>query len=90
MMRDKAGVTQILMSHPDLVLPDGRVAETLDRYELAHALIAIGVEGVTVNTPKFESLQTYRAHLEDIKNAAVKSYSTARLNQQARGKHNDC
>jgi hypothetical protein len=56
-------------------LPDGRVAETLDRYELAHALIAIGVEGVTVNTPKFESLQTYRAHLEDIKNEAVKAYS---------------
>ena len=70
----KTGVKEILMSHPDLVLPDGRVAETLDRFELAHALIANGVEGVTVNTPKFESLRAYRSHLEDIKDAAVKSY----------------
>ena len=70
-MRDKSGVTQIMMNHPDLVLPDGRVAETLDRFELAHALIANGVEGVTVNTPKFESLRAYRSHLEDIKGDAA-------------------
>ena len=70
-------IRQVQMNNPDLKLPDGRVAETLDRYELAHALIAIGVEGVTVSTGKIEALHAYRNHLQDIKDAAVKSWSAS-------------
>ena len=70
---------------PSLTLPDGRLltlpsgaqCDNLDRFDLARALVALGVSGVDVSTGIADSLRLYSAHLETIKTAAVKSYSAA-------------
>ena len=46
-----------------LVLPDGRSAASVNRFELAHALVNLGVDGVTPESGVQESLCRYAAHL---------------------------
>jgi hypothetical protein len=75
----------ILTTFPSLTLPDGRPltlpsgaqCDNLDRFELARALVAIGVAGVDAGTGITDSLRLYSAHLETIKTDAVNSYSAA-------------
>jgi hypothetical protein len=70
----------IIMSYPGLRLPDGRLAESLDRFDLGRALAA----GVDAGTPKFKALLAYSEHLETIKTAAVNSYSATVQATQAK------
>jgi hypothetical protein len=74
----------ILTTFPDLTLPDGRRCVDLDRFDLARALVALGVVGVDAGTGIAESLRLYSAHLETIKTAAVNSYSAAVQDTQAK------
>ena len=67
----------ILTFFPGLRLPDGRHCVDLDRFELARALVALGVAGVDAGTGIADSLRLYSEHLETIKTDAVKSYSAA-------------
>jgi hypothetical protein len=60
-----------------LTLPSGAQCDNLDRFELARALVALGVAGVDAGTGIADSLRLYTAHLEEIKTAAVNSYSAA-------------
>ena len=54
--------------HP---LPDGRIAESLDRFDLGRTLAALGVAGVDAGTPKFKALLAYSEHIEPMKAKAV-------------------
>jgi hypothetical protein len=80
-----ADAKTVLTSFHSLALPDGRPltlpsgaqCDSLDRFELAHALVALGVAGVDAGTGIADSLRLYSEHLETIKTAAVKSYSAA-------------
>jgi hypothetical protein len=74
----------IIMNYPGLRLPDGRIAESLDRFDLGRKLAALGVAGVDAGTPKFKALLAYSEHLETIKIAAVNSYSAAVQDTQAK------
>ena len=67
----------LITSFPGLTLPDGRRCVDLDRFDLARALVALGVAGVDAGTGIADSLRLYSAHLEEIKTAAVNSYSAA-------------
>jgi len=58
-----------------LTLPSGAQCDNLDRFELASALVALGVSGVDAGTGISDSLRLYSEHLETIKAAAVNSYS---------------
>ena len=73
-----------LTSFPGLELPDGRRCVDLDRFDLARALVALGVAGVDAGTGIADSLRLYSEHLETIKTAAVKSYSAAANYTQAK------
>jgi hypothetical protein len=65
----------ILTSFSGSELPDGRRCVDLDRFDLARALVALGVAGVDAGTGISDSLRLYSAHLEEIKTAAVNAYS---------------
>ena len=67
----------LITSFPGLTLPDGRRCVDLDRFDLARALVALGVAGVDAGTGITDSLRLYSAHLETIKTAAVNSYNAA-------------
>lgn len=67
----------IQTNFPGLALPDGRLCAGLDRFELARALVALGVPGVDAGTGIVDSLNLYNAHLEKIKTKAVAAYSAA-------------
>jgi hypothetical protein len=67
----------ILTTFPGLTLPDGRQCQGLDRFDLARALVALGVHGVDAGSGIADSLRLYSAHLETIKTAAVNSYTAA-------------
>jgi hypothetical protein len=67
----------LITSFPGLTLPDGRRCVDLDRFDLARALVALGVAGVDAGTGISDSLRLYNSHLEEIKTAAVNSYRAA-------------
>jgi hypothetical protein len=65
----------IIMNYPGLRLPDGRIAESLDRFDLGRTLAALGVAGVDVGTPKFKALLAYSEHVETMKAQPARAYS---------------
>ena len=55
---------------PELKLPDGRLAQSLDVFALHRVLIPLGVPGITPKTGKQDVLNIYAAYVEANKAAA--------------------
>jgi hypothetical protein len=76
--------TIISTSYSSLTLPDGRPltlpsgaqCDNLDRFDLARALVGLGVAGVNVSTGLADSLRLYSAHVETMKAQPARAYNS--------------